>query len=328
MYAPDLHIRALSYVVVATPKLAQWCSVAVNLIGVHVDSIVHERVVRFRMDDKVQRFVVEATQGESSLAVGYEVDDFHALAKVRAQLEAAGYKATDGTSEEISRRGVEAMFHFSDPDGHRVEVAHGLADAGTPFCPGRPLGGFRTGELGIGHIALKAGRYREMCSLYRDVLHFQLSDHATLPFAAEFYHVNPRHHTIGLADTGTGAGVYHLMLEYNDWDDVGRAYDMALETPSSIGVTLGRHTNDHVTSFYLITPDGWMLELGWAGRLIGTDWEVTELPGLSLWGHDRTWLPAPKRAEARELLRTLSRKGLRAPVSVVTPSPSKRGENT
>ena len=55
------------------------------------------------------------------------------------------------------------------------------------------------------------------------------------------------------------------MLEYLDWDDVGRAYDMALERPESIGVSLGRHANDHVTSFYLRTPDGWMLELGWAG---------------------------------------------------------------
>ena len=57
-----------------------------------------------------------------------------------------------------------------------------------------------------------------------------------------------------------------------------------------------------------------MLELGWASRLIDEHWEVTDLPGLSLWGHDRTWLPADKRAAARQLLRDLADQGLRAPV--------------
>ena len=172
-------------------------------------------------------------------------------------------------------------------------------------------------DLGIGHTALLAGDFAGMRKLYHEVLGFQLSDRATRPFLAEFFHVNPRHHTLGLADAGTAAGVYHLMLEYLDWDDVGRAYDMALERPESIGVSLGRHANDHVTSFYLRTPDGWMLELGWAGRLIGADWQVAELPGMSLWGHDRTWLPPDKRAQARQILRDLAAQGLRAPVAVV-----------
>ncbi|MCY1448072.1 2,3-dihydroxybiphenyl 1,2-dioxygenase [compost metagenome] len=104
------------------------------------------------------------------------------------------------------------------------------------------------------------------------------------------------------------------MLEYRDFDDLGRAYDIALERPESIGVTLGRHINDHVTSFYLKNPDGWMLELGWAGRTIGPDWQVEELEGMSLWGHDRTWLPPDKREEARQILKELARKGVRVPV--------------
>ncbi len=108
------------------------------------------------------------------------------------------------------------------------------------------------------------------------------------------------------------------MLEYNDFDDVGRAYDMALTNPDSIGVTLGRHINDHVTSFYLKNPDGWMFELGWASRTVGPDWEAEELEGMSLWGHDRTWLPDDKREEARQILKRLAQKGVRAPVVTTT----------
>lgn len=316
MHASTSLIQALSYVVIATPRLAEWRGLATNIVGLQAETVVPESVVRLRMDSKVQRLLVEATTGNAGLAMGYEVADAEALFAVNADLQSAGFKTRSGTTQEMERRGVRGMFSFIDPDGYRVEIAHGLSDAPEGFVPGRPIGGFRTGELGIGHVALKAGHFPEMCALYRDVLRFRLSDRASVPFAAEFYHVNQRHHTIGLADTGTGAGVYHLMLEYNEWDDVGRAYDDALEIPGAIGVTLGRHANDHVTSFYLVTPDGWMLELGWAGRLIGPDWEVTDLPGLSLWGHDRTWLPPAKRREARELLRTLARQGLRAPVAV------------
>ncbi|HEY8330824.1 MAG TPA: VOC family protein, partial [Pseudomonas sp.] len=219
-----------------------------------------------------------------------------------------------GSRAECELRAVDDLFHFNDPDGCRVEVAVGLQDAATPFVPGRPLGGFRTGELGLGHVAFITPKFEEMCHLYKEVLQFRLSDYTSVPFRVEFLHVNPRHHTLGIAYTGGPRKLYHLMIEYNDFDDLGRAHDIALENPDSIGVTFGRHINDHMTSFYLKNPDGWMLELGWAGRTIGPDWQVEELSGMSLWGHDRTWLPADKRQLARDILKDLSKRGLRAPV--------------
>ncbi len=307
-------IKALSYVVVMTPHLDDWCELAARLVGLQVEVVEAGVSVRLRMDNKKQRLLLEATAGDASLAMGFEVADQAALDEVSDEVSRNGFSVQRATAQETKLRGVSAMVHFQDPDGNRVEIAWGLQDASVDFVPGRPMGGFRTGDLGMGHVALKAGNFQKMCALYRDVLHFRLSDRASVPFVAEFYHVNQRHHTIGLADTGTGAGVYHLMLEYNQWDDVGRAYDMALEHPESIGVSLGRHSNDHVTSFYVVTPDGWMIELGWAARLISPDWETTELPGMSLWGHDRTWLPEPKREEARQILKTLAANGIRADV--------------
>ena len=160
--------------------------------------------------------------------------------------------------------------------------------------------------------------FEQLSHLYRNIFGFKLSDHTNAPFRVEFLHCNPRHHTIGIAHTGGPAKIYHLMLEYNDFDDVGRAYDMALTKPESIGVTLGRHINDHATSFYLKNPDDWMIELGWATRTVGPDWQPTELEGMSLWGHDRTWLPDDKREEARQILKRLAQKGLRAPVVTTT----------
>lgn len=312
-------IEALSYILINSPHIPAWLQMATTIAGLQAEVIEPNRTVRLRMDGKVQRMLLQATTGKPTLGMGYTVANPDMLEAAVQKVEAAGFAVTRSTPEERALRGVSDMAYFLDPDGYRVELAHGLRDAATLFVPGRPIGGFRTRadntDLGIGHTALMTGDFAAMKRLYQDVLGFKLSDRASQPFVAEFFHVNPRHHTIGLADTGTGPGVYHFMLEYKDWDDVGRAYDMALEAPESIGVSLGRHLNDHVTSFYLRTPDGWMLELGWAGRLIDPNWQVSELPGMSLWGHDRTWLPDAKREQARQILKKLSAAGLRAPIA-------------
>lgn len=311
-------IKALSYVVISTPRFPEWCEMGTNLIGLQVDVLEQGATARMRMDEKIQRLLVLSTDGKPKLTMGFEVENEAALVQTTTELKSAGFSVDSGSSDEIALRGVANMVHFIDPDGSRVEVAWGLKDAGSTLKPGRPIGGFRTGELGIGHVALGTSRHSAMSDLYKDTLHFKMSDYGSTLFPIEFLHVNPRHHTLGLANTGRGAAVHHLMLEYNDWDDVGRAYDMALEKPESIGVSLGRHINDHVTSFYLYTPDGWMLELGWAGRLIDDDWQVEDLDGLSLWGHDRSWLPKDKRDEAKQILKKLSARGLRAPVAQQT----------
>lgn len=306
-------IHALSYVVAFTPHLKPWTRMAAEQIGLQVEPLPLGQGARLRMDDKYQRLLLlEANQAD--MIMGFEVADAGALEAAGGVLADAGFPVRAGSRDEAELRGVADFLWFRDPDGRRVEVAWGLRAAATPFQPGRPLGGFRTGELGIGHVALITEHFEEMCRLYKAVLGFRVSDRAHAPFRVEFLHVNARHHTLGIAHTGGPAKIYHLMLEYRDFDDLGRAYDMALENPESIGVTLGRHINDHVTSFYLKSPDGWMLELGWAARTVGPDWQVEELEGMSLWGHDRTWLPPDKREEARQILKSLARKGVRVPV--------------
>ncbi|CAB3788771.1 Biphenyl-2,3-diol 1,2-dioxygenase [Paraburkholderia caffeinitolerans] len=307
-------INALSYIVVQTPHMQAWVDQVTNHIGMQVEVLEAGKTMRIRADQKIQRFVVTATSGEPTMGMGFEVPDASTMQACMKALDAAGYTTTPGTAEEIEFRGVQDMVHFVDNDGLRLEIAYGLKDASTEFKPGRPIGGFRTGKMGLGHVALITEHFEALSNLYRNVLGMNLTDYTYKPFKVEFLHCNPRHHTIGIAHTGQPAKIYHLMLEYNDFDDVGRAYDMALPNPDSIGVTLGRHINDHATSFYLKNPDGWMFELGWATRTVGPDWEAEELKGMSLWGHDRTWLPDHKREEARQILRDLAAEGLRAPV--------------
>ncbi len=61
---------------------------------------------------------------------------------------------------------------------------------------------------------------------YRDILGFGVSDYYYIPFTAYFFHVNPRHHSFALIETGEKK-VHHMMMELFSFDDIGQGYDIA-----------------------------------------------------------------------------------------------------
>jgi len=152
------------------------------------------------------------------------------------------------------------------------------------------------------HVGFLVHSRADEDTFYRDLLGFRLSDYVLKPFKAFFFHVNPRHHSLAFLETGRN-GMHHLMVELFSLDDVGQSYDVALTQENRIGVTLGRHTNDLMTSFYAKTPSSFMVECGWGGREIEpSTWRPFELQdGPSLWGHERIWLPPEDREAARQI---------------------------
>ena len=170
----------------------------------------------------------------------------------------------------------------------------------------------------MGHVVMNVERIDEVLPFYQDVLGFRLSDYTLRPFKAYFFHLNPRHHSFAVIETGRNS-VHHLMVELFMLDDVGQAYDLALGESNRIATTLGRHSNDLMTSFYARTPSGFFVEYGWGGRSIDPQsWEPVEMTcGPSLWGHDRDWLPPERRAEARDLRLRAAANGQREPVQVI-----------
>jgi hypothetical protein len=108
------------------------------------------------------------------------------------------------------------------------------------------------------------------------------------------------------------------MLEFNSLDDVGQGYDLIQAHEDQIGVTLGRHSNDHMLSFYAKSPTGHMVECGWGGLSIDPQtWCPVELvDGPSLWGHDRKWLGDQERAKVRGMQVAAAARGVRQRVHV------------
>jgi 2,3-dihydroxybiphenyl 1,2-dioxygenase len=205
--------------------------------------------------------------------------------------------------------------------GHRVEICahHQSAPAPAELRFERPLGGFKTGVLGLGHAVLMSENVEDARRFYTGVLGMRLSDYTEKPFDAHFYHVNARHHSFAIIQNKR-KGLHHIMLELLEFDDVGQTYDLLDAEGVRLGASLGRHTNDFMTSFYMFTPSEFMIEYGWGGRQIDMKhWQPERLDcGPSFWGHERTWLDEATRREAAELRIAAARRGLKAKV-VVTP---------
>ena len=201
----------------------------------------------------------------------------------------------------------------NDPAGNRLELFHGAEIATEPFKPGRNISGFRTGPLGMGHVVMHFERIAEVMKFYQEVLEFKVSDYWLRPFPAYFFHVNPRHHSIAFVESGINM-VHHMMVELYSFDDVGQGYDLALGDPEHIGVTLGRHSGDFVTSFYTWNPSGFLVEYGWGGQLIDdSTWKPFERKfGPSLWGHERALDVAGETGRIAAALHR-GRRGRRAP---------------
>jgi 2,3-dihydroxybiphenyl 1,2-dioxygenase len=309
-------LRGLGYAGFGSDKLEDWRQFGTNLVGFQAVERGNS-LLAFRMDDRKQRVVIDRAMGEGARFFGWEVADRAALDELAARLEGARVAVTSEPQTLADARRVRALISFHDPAGNRLEAFYGAEIDDTPFSPGRSISGFRTGALGLGHVVLTVENITPVMAFYVDVLGFRLSDYIEKPFRAYFFHVNPRHHSLALIETGRN-GMHHLMVEMFSLDDVGQSYDVAL-SEDRVNVTLGRHTNDLMTSFYAKTPSSFMVECGWGGREVDpATWQAVEMThGPSLWGHERIWLPEKDRAVARDMRMNAAREGLRAPVQVM-----------
>lgn len=307
-------ITALGYIGVRATQPTEWDGFATRLLGM-------QRVDRgggthvFRMDDRAQRLVVTPEADDGLAFMGWEVADAAALDALAAKLDAAGVAVERGSRALADERRVADLIVFRDPGGNRLEVFHGQERADAPFTPGRPISGFRTGALGMGHAVLHVKDAQALAPFYRDTLGFGLSDYGRKPYDLFFFHVNGRHHSFAMVGSGR-AGIHHFMVELGCLDDVGQGYDLAMAEKDRVAFSLGRHSNDWMTSFYASTPSGFFVEYGWGGRIIDpATWQPHEtFDGPSYWGHERLHLPEEgARAHLRAMRLDAAARGLRAP---------------
>ncbi len=280
-----MEIRALSYVGIEVTDLDAWASFSTELLGMPVvrPADQPDRLL-LRMDERSYRMDVRKGTEDRLSWMGWELSTKAALDEAVEELGAKGVTVTRGTTDEARERGVIEFVSFEDPAGNRNELFYGQEADFRPLTLTRPMDGYLTGELGMGHAVIGVKDFRTVYDFYVNTLGFRVSD--TFKGFIAFLHCNPRHHSLAIVGT-ENPGLRHIMLETLSVDDVGMAIDIAKKR-GCLTRSLGRHTNDKAVSFYVETPSGWEIEYGWSGLQVDDEvWIVRQLAGpTSLWGHE------------------------------------------
>ena len=286
-------VSQLGYVGVGTSDTKAWRNLATNILGMEVVPGDNRATSYLRMDEYHHRFELRSGARDDIEFAGWEVADRATLDRVAQQLEDGGVNVTAGTRDEADGRRVIDLIKCVDPNGIPTEVFCGRPVNPRPFQSTRAMTGFKTGDMGLGHILVYARNREETVRFYRDLLGFRVSDFTEVRTPdgvarLAFLHCNPRHHSIAILETpGAPKRINHIMLECNSLDDVGSGRDLCTRHGVPIAIDLGRHMNDHMVSFYMANPSGFALEYGWGARMIDeATWQVEHYDTAdSLWGH-------------------------------------------
>ncbi|WP_329386842.1 VOC family protein [Streptomyces sp. NBC_01351] len=293
-----MDIRALGYLRIETADLAAWRTYVLDVLGMNEAQGSTDTQLNVRIDDRIHRFQFVAGAQDRLLAAGFEVANARALQDAAAELEAAGYAVKGGDAATLADRRVQGLVHCEDPSGNPLELYWGQAQDHTPLAA--PYGNrFVTGDMGLGHVVLPAPDTEATLDFYENLLGFQLRDSMKLPPVAvptgapgkdfhwmHFLSPNRRHHSLGLYPGALPPGIVHFMVELERLDDVGYCLDRMNKAGIPIASTLGRHSNDHMVSFYAQAPGGFQVEYGWDGLIVDpATWTAKEITADSFWGH-------------------------------------------
>lgn len=292
-------VTALGYIgcTVSDPKA--WENLLCPLFGLERRTDSPKDRDWYRMDGKHHRLALQHGKGERMDHIGWEVAQLENLHELAGELRALGESVTCAPQSLCDERHVFAMYQLAGPDGVPLEIYYGLREEAAPFRPGCGHAGFNTGALGMGHVVLACSDREATVRWYRERLGFRLTDHIYWDgIEATFLHCNPRHHSLALTNAVeglNGGDLGHFMFETNCMNDLGRAYDRVHAANYPLALTLGHHTNDLMTSFYVYSPSAWWIEYGWGARTVDdATWQPSFYNAPKIWGHDMLPPPAGK----------------------------------
>jgi len=265
-------VTELGYLGIGVKSLSAWKEFAAGILGLEVVDEGEPSRCYLRMDYWHHRFIVDEDGTDDLSVLGLRVagtDEFH---QVHRRLAQAGVAVELASREQADERRVLELMRLEDPAGNPLEVFHGpLVQYDKPFHPGRPMHGrFVTGTGGLGHCIVRHRGLDDVYRFYRLLgmrggIEYRIPQRGGQPLELLFMHCNQRDHTVAFGLPGE-TRINHVMLELESFDDVGLTYDLVRRHEVAVAIAPGKHANDHMYSFYVVNPSGWLCEVGWGGR--------------------------------------------------------------
>jgi 2,3-dihydroxybiphenyl 1,2-dioxygenase len=284
----------MGYLLAESNKLDEWERLTRDGLGLHVDRLDHD-VLCGRIDHHSRRLIVRRGPAEDVAAIGWQLTDAAALQTALARLAQRGIPVQAIEGDEAALRGVQHLWRVKGPKGLATEF---FVQAQTSEQPLKMLAsGFCTNDCGMGHVAISTRNPQAMQAFWMDIFDARLSDHIEdridgVDLDLAFLRLNPRHHSIATAATKgirlnpLRKQIHHLNFEARSLEDVTQGYLRCRAMGYEMANSIGQHPNDKELSFYVVSPSGFEIELGWNPIHVDeANWRPTVHRGISLWGH-------------------------------------------
>jgi 2,3-dihydroxybiphenyl 1,2-dioxygenase len=285
---------SMGYAVIESERLERWQTFLKDGIGLHLQHADRD-CLAFRMDSHQRRIIVKRGPAEDFAAVGWQLRDQATLDVVLQRLRARGIAIQESTQIEAAERGVARFWRVLGPKRLIIELFV------EPLISNEPLdmlsAGFITGEAGMGHLAITTRKAKAMRCFWREIFDARQSDSiverlAGVTLDIEFFRVNPRHHSIAIAQVRglpidpIRTKAQHMNLLTTSVSELTDAFLRCRQLGFEMAHEIGEHPNDREQSFYVLSPSGFEIELGWnALEVDEASWQATTYQGISLWGH-------------------------------------------
>lgn len=285
---------SMGYAVIESRKLDAWKQFCVQGLGMHLATQSADELA-FRIDGHARRLIIQHGPAEDFAAVGWQVRDQATLHVIIDRLTGRGIDVTEGSPEEAARRGVAAFWRVLGPKALPLEL---FVEAETTDAPLRMLSsGFVTGEGGMGHVAITSRLPEKMQRFWQEIFDARVSDRISQQMTGAvldvtFLRLNERHHSVAIAATRgvrldpIRTKVQHMNLLAASLADLGGAFERLRLLGYEMAHEIGEHPNDRELSFYVLSPSGFEIELGWNALTVDeATWQVASYDAISIWGH-------------------------------------------
>ena len=267
-----IQVTELGYMGIGVKDLDAWKNFATNIVGFELADEGESDRCYLRMDYLHHRIVMHADGSDDLSYLGFRVAGADEFAQMQRQLSEAGIKFRVGSEDEAEERRVLEVLKLDDPDGNPVEIFHGPAYSIQQAVPSRPRDAraFQNRQRRtrpLHHARARRERRAAILCATRNARRRRvqvrraaniasgwsscIATTAITPSPSEFRRRSPAqpHH----ARSGQPRRCGH---------------DLRPGPQNKIPVTItpGKHSNDHMYSFYFRTPSGWMFEYGWGAR--------------------------------------------------------------
>jgi extradiol dioxygenase len=283
----DIGILSLGMIGIETRSPGSWRDFACDILGLGVSGTQDTNAPLYlRLDDRHHRIAVHLGDREAIAYLAWEVKDSVAFERAVGLLRER-VDVRMGNDAECADRKVTAFVSIVDPAGNRHEIYHGAHYRAKSFYPSRRHAGFVTDEEGVGHVVLGVPEMQSFHAFCMNVLGLNLHriGNTAVKRTGAFYYCSPRHHSLAALEKPGESSVHHLMVQVRDLDDLGVAYDKAMDA-GLVRISIGRHPGDQMVSFYVETPSGFMLEYGWGAPRVD---DRTREPITTWFGPHEVW---------------------------------------